>query len=191
MPDAGPHALDAPRTMLEAEMLRRGQGYSEIAAEFQALATRDGAKATLSTRHLRRLAAGEHSTPNPETRRLLAKILGLSASELLAPVDRVPSRTVGLPAIGAVLDETELFVLTERRARDFTIFSPAALPEGTVDQLFDDVHRLCIDQQHKASVEVLGDLARTQNDVYTLLEQRQRPSDARTLYLLAAVAPDG
>jgi len=68
---AGKPGGAAPRTQLEHLLWQRDQTYDEIAAEFTELARSLGEQATLTARHLRRLASGECATVAPVTRRVL------------------------------------------------------------------------------------------------------------------------
>ncbi|MGH8899989.1 MAG: XRE family transcriptional regulator, partial [Egibacteraceae bacterium] len=58
----------------------------------------------------------------------------------------------------------------------------------TLDQLRDEIARLAVAYQTQPLPTLLGDLVDTQDVAFRLLEGRQRPTQTRELYLLAAVA---
>ena len=76
----------APRTVLEHLIRQRDQTYNEVAEAFEALARHTGERgASMSARHLRRLASGQRTGMTPVTRRVLQAMFGRSAAELVAP----------------------------------------------------------------------------------------------------------
>jgi tetratricopeptide (TPR) repeat protein len=81
----------APRTVLEAELQRRGWTLEECSRQAEAFARAHHINATLSPRHLQRLTAGHgtHGQPlgpiRPGTRRLLETMFTRPADELLNP----------------------------------------------------------------------------------------------------------
>lgn len=118
----------------------------------------------------------------------ISKAVGLSLEQVDGG-DAPPSRHLRLlAAVGAEREEDDPAAsAAESRAQRFALSRSALLSGGTVDDAFADVKKLCLDQQRRPAVDVIEDFARAQEDVYALLEQRQRPSEARTLYLLAGV----
>jgi tetratricopeptide (TPR) repeat protein len=56
-----------------------------------------------------------------------------------------------------------------------------------MDQLREDVHHLAIMYPQRPLSHVLGDLVSVQDVIFSLLEQRHRPNQARDLYFLAGV----
>jgi len=56
-----------------------------------------------------------------------------------------------------------------------------------IDQLHDDVHRLAVAYPQQPLSHILADLVDTQDTIFTLLEQRQRPQHARQMYFLGSV----
>ena len=87
----------SPRTQLEYLLWQRDQTYDEVVAEFAKLARTLGEPATLTSRHLRRLASGERNGVTPVTRRVLQAMFSRPADDLLAPYghsgDLVPVHT--------------------------------------------------------------------------------------------------
>lgn len=79
-----------PRTVLEQAIRERRQTLEEFAEEAERYAYEHGIKATLSRRHLHRLASGrreghEVGPVRPYTRKLLEAMLGRPIEELLSP----------------------------------------------------------------------------------------------------------
>src|SRR5689334_22536647 len=67
-----PHeGTSSPRTVLEHILWGEDYSYEEIAARFDLVASELGERASITGRHLRRLASGERTGANPVTRRVL------------------------------------------------------------------------------------------------------------------------
>ncbi|MGW5364245.1 hypothetical protein ACWERS_28390, partial [Actinopolymorpha pittospori] len=80
---------DTPRTVLEHLIWQRDQTYDEVAAEFEVIARQAGERgASMSARHLRRLASGQRSGMTPVTRRVLLRMFGRAATDLVAPFEQ-------------------------------------------------------------------------------------------------------
>lgn len=77
--------------------------------------------------------------------------------------------------------------MAAQRARRFTLSSEPTVTAESVDQVYDDLRRLAVAYPQQPLSDLLGDLVEAQDTVYQLLEQRQRPQQARELYLLAGV----
>src|SRR3954453_4361783 len=84
MPRSGGHH---PRTVLEELLWQCNYTYEELAGQFVRRAREAGENATITPRHLARLAHGERAgaRPNPSTGRGLETMFGLPVDELLAP----------------------------------------------------------------------------------------------------------
>src|SRR5690606_5196600 len=153
-----------PRTVLEHMLRQRDLTYEEAAARFVDLARSINEQATISPRHLGRLARGERSGAGttPATRRVLLKMFGRPAEELLQPwaqqdeVARVHDDGLLLPVDAG--DERRVLNMAAQRARRFAL---AAGQTGTtndvIDQVRDDVQRLAIAYPQRPLHEVLGD----------------------------------
>src|SRR6266545_4759054 len=76
-----------PRTLLEHLLWQHDRTYEELANDFLVTAEATGERATITARHLGRLARGERSgaSTTPATRRLLQKMFNRSIDELLGP----------------------------------------------------------------------------------------------------------
>ncbi len=76
-----------PRTVLEHIIRQRGMTYQEVSNRFAETATSLGLDATLSPRHLRRLASGERAGTRGRihSQRVLESLFGRPLSELLQP----------------------------------------------------------------------------------------------------------
>lgn len=83
--------------------------------------------------------------------------------------------------------ERELIKMAADRAKRFALFSHGGLPADALEQVYGDVQQLAVYYPQRALSEILGDLVTAQDNAFALLEQRQRPSDARQLYLLAGI----
>lgn len=83
--------------------------------------------------------------------------------------------------------ERDLLKMAANRARQFSLFSEENISTGMVEQLYADVEHCARVYQSQPLRELLGDLVSVQDNLYLALEQRQRPNQARQLYLLAGV----
>jgi hypothetical protein len=187
-----PSSEQLPRTRLEYLLWQRPQTYNEVVAEFTNLARALGESATLTSRHLRRLAAGERDGVTPVTRRVLQAMFSQPAEDLLAPFGQsnalAPvSRGLAIPRPTATTTE-EMLILAAQRARKFALLAGQnELSDETLDQIYDDVHQLVLAYPQRPLASILADLVTAQDTVFSLLEARRRPAHARQLYLLGGV----
>ena len=178
-----------PRTLLEHLIQQRDRTYEEMATEFSRLDER----ATISARHLARMARGERGTAGatPATRRALQAIFGMPLDDLLRPW--APHLQTAAPATDGPLvlpspgNERGIITMAAERARRFTLLASESTTPEAVDQLRDDVQRLALAYPQRPLAELLGDLAETQDTLFMLLERRQTPQQARQLHFLASV----
>ena len=78
--------------------------------------------------------------------------------------------------------------MAEERARRFSqAFGSSGLSDETLEQAYDDVAQLTFDYQRRPITDLVGNLSRTQEAVFSLLEERQRPAQARQLFFLGGV----
>jgi hypothetical protein len=94
-----------PRTLLEQLVWKREQTYEEQVKAFLRLASELGEPATLTVRHLQRLAAGQRSADraNPSTRRVMRRMYGHTLDELLGPPAAALSDPAHDPAASSVI----------------------------------------------------------------------------------------
>ena len=182
----------APATVLEHLLRQRDQTYEEIAGDFLRIAQEMGEQATMSVRHLRRLARGQAGACTPVTRRVLQAQFGQPLAELLRPLEL---RDLAAPMNGVALivppqaTQEEMLTMAANRARKFGLLTGQSDLSGeTLEQVADDVRQLCVAYPQKPLAALLGDLVTTQDTIFSLLESRQRPAHASQLYLMAGVA---
>ncbi len=189
---AGKPSEIPPRTQLEYLLWQRDQTYDEVVAEFTKLACTLGESATLTSRHLRRLASGERNGVTPVTRRVLQAMFSRPAEDLLAPYgqngDLIPV-SAGLVVPRPIATTTEeMLTLAAQRARKFALLAgQSELADETLEQIYDDVRQLVSAYPQRPLASILADLVTAQDTVFTLLEARRRPAHARQLYLLGGV----
>lgn len=184
--------VSSARTLLELLLWREDATYEEVASRFEQAAARLGERATLTPRHLRRLASGERTGTTPVTRRVLQAMFGQPVDTLLAAPESEPAagrRDAATTDLTLATTNREMLVMAAQRARKFALSSSSGmLPNETLDQLHDDVAQLAVTYQQRPVPEFLGDLVQTQYDLFTLLESRHPPRQTRDLLLLAGVA---
>ncbi|MGH3655550.1 MAG: hypothetical protein ACRDUA_02730, partial [Micromonosporaceae bacterium] len=182
-----------PRTVLEHLLRQRDLTYEEAAAKFTELARSLREPATISARHLGRHARGERGNAGttPATRRVLRQMFGRPAEELLRPwASSGDAEPVGRPQPdpGRIHDERKVLNMAAQRAKRFALHAGEAGVSGDViEQFRDDVRRLAAAYPKRPLHEILGDLVELQDAVFTLLERKQRPHQARDLYFLGSV----
>ena len=179
-----------PRTVLEYLVWQRDRTYEELVDDFHHVAREMKEQATLSPRHLRRLASGQRSGTTPVTRRVLQHMFGRPADQLLQPWTAQHTLSQSTPSgrtRPSGTSERELIAMAAQRARQFTLSSQPTVSTESIEQVNDDVRRLATAYPQRPLSELLGDLVDVQHGVYQLLENRHRPQQARELYLLAGV----
>ena len=173
---------DVARTQLEYLLWREERSYSEMAAQFEAVARSLGEQATITDRHLRRLASGERQSATPVTRRVFQAMFGQPLDVLLGPW-RGESPVAGTVA----LNDREMLEMAANRARKFTLTAQSNLTGEGMDQIHDDVAALATAYQQRPLTEILPQLIQVQDDLFTLLEGHQPPAYTRRLLLLTSV----
>jgi hypothetical protein len=182
-----------PRTVLEHLIQSGNRTWQEQAAEFCRIAKRAGEDVTTTDRHLRRLASGKQKVAGKATGRILGQMFSRPIEELLQPCSQHGDTTQSPLAVvtsgesAVARSERELIAMAADRARQFAIFSPAELSGETMEQVYDDVRHLALAYPQQPLGRILGNLVTAQDNAFTLLEQRQRPQQARQLYMLAGV----
>lgn len=109
MPNDHRNGVRPPRTLLE-QLIKQGEAtYEEQAAAFEKAARALGEPATMSVRHLQRLAAGQrtgHATPT--TRRVMRQLYGYSLDDLLGPASATDVATATPAGRASFADELGL-----------------------------------------------------------------------------------
>jgi tetratricopeptide (TPR) repeat protein len=83
--------------------------------------------------------------------------------------------------------QKEKVTMAARRAREFALSHQAELSAETMEQVFEDVQALAVAYQRQPLPDVLTGFVEAQETIFILLEQHQRPAQARDLYLLAGI----
>ena len=170
-----------PRTLLE-HLIRTGDHtYAETVREFERTSGELGESATITTRHLHRLASGDRSRTTPATRRVLQSMYGRPIEALLGPWQPEISPTPTTPT------DREMLAMAADRARTFTLAARSNLTGEGMDQLHDDVAQLAAAYPRSPLGDVLGPLVQGQDTLFTLLEGRQPPAYTRRLLLLSGI----
>ena len=170
-----------PRTMLEHVLRERDRSYAESAKEFERIARGLGESATITARHLHRLASGERGGTTPVTRRVLQTMFGQPIDVLLGPWQQQ------LETAPTASTDREMLAMAAQRARKFTLATQSNLTGEGMDQLYDDVAMLAAAYPQRPLTEILSHLVESQDTLFTLLEGRQPPAYTRRLLLLTSV----
>jgi hypothetical protein len=180
------------RTLLTVRHIR---GYEEFARLFRRTA-QDLAKAegdpqlstlSVSLRQYERWIGGDvKSLPRPDTRRVLEEIFGRPAHVLFGSSDQLGSQAddhVEPEEAGRTI------AMAARRARAFSAAADATnVGPETLDELRDEAARLVGAYPQEPLSLLLPDLVNLQDQTFTLLEGRQRPGQARDLYIIGGLA---
>jgi tetratricopeptide (TPR) repeat protein len=179
-----------PRTVLEFLLQQQDRTYEEVAQEFARVARRlDERGVAISTRHLRRLASGERAGTTPATRRVLQAMFGRPPQELLQPYDAANSLTGRATPTepGDARSDLEILTSAAERSREFAMTSHLPVSPEAIGGLEDEIRDLSQLYLVVPLPAILGRLANLQDAVFSQLELRQRPLNARRLYFLAAI----
>lgn len=183
-----------PRTVLEMVIWQQDHTYDELVEKFDQTARDLGESATISARHLRRLASGERSGTTPVTRRVLQQLFGRPVDQLLRECNGSDAGAIDTTASGLLIpgrqttNDKEVISMAADRARRFARSTgEVGLTSDIMDQIREDVRDLAVAYPQRPLSSILGDLVSVQDMVFSLLEQRQRPRQARDLYFLAGV----
>ncbi|MEV4756015.1 hypothetical protein AB0J86_13005 [Micromonospora sp. NPDC049559] len=178
-----------PRTVLEFLIQQSERTYEELAEEFSRLDSR----AAISARHLGRLARGERDITGatPATRRALQAMFGKPVEELQQPwapsnpsTSLEPAAALALPGAG---DERTILAMAANRARQYAMLAAEATTPAAIQQLAEEVQRLALAYPQQPVSHLIGDLAETQDTLFSLLERRQPPNQSRDLHFLAGI----
>jgi len=178
--------------VLEHLLWQQDRTYEELAAEFANLASSLNERATISPRHLRRLAAGERLNCTPVTRRVLHAMFGRTIDDLLRPwaqhgdLIKVTRGQLLVPQPQATKEV--MLTMAANRARQFGLLTgQISLTSETLEQIYEDIRYLCRAYPQRPLTSILGDMVVAQDTVFSLLETQRRPNDSRQLYFLAGV----
>lgn len=178
------------RTLLEHLLWCEDHTYEEMAGRFERAAVELGERATITPRHLRRLASGERTGTTPATRRVFQNLFGQPIDVLLSPVQdqiHVPGPASELLDLSQT-NEKETLHMAAARARAFHLGASGSNLNGeAMDQLRDDVAMLAVAYQQLPVTQFLGQLVETQDSLFRLLEGRQPPAYTKRLLLMAGV----
>lgn len=156
------------------------------------------AKASVSSRQFERWYAGQVRTlPLPDACRVLEHMFGQPVQALLGPASTaVPAPRTGEPAAATLGqdpagrdDPERTIAMAARRAIRFSASADASnVGTESLDQYLAEAGRLAVAYPQQPLAVILADIAALQDQTMTLLEGRQRPGEARGLYLIAGLA---
>ncbi|SEE48771.1 hypothetical protein [Jiangella alba] len=174
-----------PATLLHWLITQKDWTFEDAAQEFEVTAKRAGISATVSPRHLGRMARAETRgrTPSASTRRVLRLLFNRSVDELLSPPPSDPTdATGGHSGLGDEVD------MAAERARAFGERSRSRLTDEAMEQIYDEVRSLATDYPQRPVLQLLPSLIKVQGDLMDLIETpQQHPMHLRRLYFLTAV----
>ncbi|MET7989694.1 hypothetical protein ABZU76_02180 [Amycolatopsis sp. NPDC005232] len=184
---------ELPRTRLAQVMKQQHMTLRDLRDRYEAIT-----RTELSERQAYRWCNGDlKGQPYAHAQAALEQMFGESTAQLLGPphgsglVVQARPLALGAGALDRERSDWQRQVIAESalRARDFlSRMEVTNVGSDTLDQLTDDVRRLTVAYQQQPLETLLADMSDTQRKVFELLEGRQRPAQARDLYLLAGVA---
>ncbi|WP_225729191.1 MULTISPECIES: hypothetical protein [unclassified Nocardia] len=142
---------------------------------------------SITARHLRRLASGERAGTTPATRRVLQALFQLPIDELLKTWS--PQSGDSISAVDQSVGQSglELLTMAAERSRKFSLQQRVVTNAEEIDLLTDEIRELASMYQREPLPLILGKLLNAQEAIFSSLEQRQKPANARQLYFLAAI----
>jgi len=174
-----------PPTLLAALVRKAEMSHAEIVEGYQACAREHGEDAAITVRTLRRWMAGDVRTnARPAQRRVARLYWGHSMTQLLGS-----PQIEQLNAEGTNETTERRMAMSVRRALEFVSYAEGSnVGPETVDQLRDEVIRLASAYIRDPVADFIGDLVTLQDNIFTLLEGKQRPGQSADLYVIAALA---
>lgn len=157
---------------------------------------------TVAERTYRNWMSGQVKTlPQPDQCRVLERLFGRPVEELFANASNasalaepresglvLPSQSLEVARAEPGQDLKGQLEMAARRAQRFGEFAEASgVGSNTIENIQFELQRLATDYTQKPLALILNDLIDVQNETFQYLEQRQRPEQARELYLLAAI----
>lgn len=177
-----------PRTLLEQLIWEREATYEEQAREFDTLARQLKEDATLSVRHLQRLAAGQRTgeRSSPSTRRVIKAMYGHSMDELLGPPHRSSTSAEPGSVRTELVDPRELTAAAARDSLDFASWADTDhVAPALVDHVSYELTRIAVDYVSTPALPLMRDLVELRNTMFTLLRERPNPRQSREVFFMA------
>jgi tetratricopeptide (TPR) repeat protein len=174
-----------PRTLLELLVRQREATYEEQVQAFERCARELQEPATLTVRHLQRLAAGQRSgeRANPSTRRVMRELYGHPLDVLLGPADEAGTTEV-VPVVQPV-DPRQLSAAAARDSLDFAAWADADLVAPAVmEHVSYELGRIAVDYVSTPALPLLHDLIGLRDTTVKLLRDRPHPRQSRELFFL-------
>jgi len=182
--------MDNPPTLLAVLVGNAERSHAEIVDGYHACAREHGEDAAITVRTLRRWMNGDVRTnARPAQRRVARLYWGYSMTELLAPAQFDPlAEDVRRNPPGKRRTIERRMAMSVHRAAQFASFAEVTnIGPETVDQLRDEMARLANAYVRDPLAEIIGDLIALQDNVFTLLEGKQRPTQSGDLYVIAGI----
>lgn len=176
------------RTMLEQRIWAREATYEEQVTEFMTLARQLKEPATMSVRHLQRLAAGQRSgdRASPSTRRVMRKMYGAPLDELLGPPRSELSSAGGTVSLASRFDPRELTTAAARTSLDFAAWADTDhVAPALIEHVGYELERIAVDYVSTPPLPLLRDLVELRDSMFGLLRQRPNPRQSREVFFLA------
>lgn len=174
------------RTLLEQLIWQREATYEEQAEEFDRLARAMTEPATMSVRHLQRLAAGQRAASMPTTRRVMRAMYGHSIEELLGPPKLISSQPA-VPDRG--VDAHRLAASAAHASLEFAGWADAEHVAPTVvEHVSRELSRIAVDYVASPLFPLFCDLVGLRDSLFDLVRGRPNPRQARELFFLTGTA---
>lgn len=172
-----------PRTLLERLIREREATYEEQVRAFEKLARELREPATLTVRHLQRLASGERSgeRANPSTRRVMRELYGHPLDTLLGP----PELPADLEVPEPMTDPRRLAESAARESLEFAAWAATdQVPSAVLEHVAYELGRIAVDYVSTPALPLLHDLIGLRDTTMRLLRDRPHPRQSRQLFFL-------
>lgn len=183
-----PERQRVARTLLEQRIWEREATYEEQVTEFMTLARKLKEPATLSVRHLQRLAAGQRSgdRATPSTRRVMREMFGHSLDELLGPPEPASTAVVATTRPAELQPDARLLTAAAaRQSLDFAAWADAdRVAPALVEHVTYELTRIAVDYVSTPPLPLMRDLVELRDTMFDLLRERPNPRQARELFFL-------
>jgi len=177
------------RTVLELMVQERHWTHQNFCIEYRRAATKLGLSASVTPQHVSRWLAGKlKGLPYPAQRRVLESMFGVDATALFAaPTSDLERYGANVPGEASHSPEEVIAMAASESARFGQFVEQTNLGPHTLEQFEADLRRIATTYPNRPVYPMFVELRELRNRAFELLEGRQRPNQARDLYLVTGL----